>query len=452
MEERSEPRFMEQPAPSAPEAERILIGKCMLDNTWLYEAMIHVAPEDFYVRAHSTVYRAMLALAEAGQVTTPILLLEWLRTEGLAEKVGGLDFIGHLTDGLPAWGGGISDCITAIKSKSLRRHLIKESTKTIADAYAGEESEDELLDTAAGRLFGLMDTRTSAKFTPVGTLISASLESAQLRQERGGGAITGLSTGYTELDAMTLGLQPSDLILIASRPSAGKTSLSLCIAQNAAFRQGAVVAFFSLEMSKESLGIRIACSEAKVDAKLLRSGYLTKSDWGRLGEAERLYKDSKLFIDDTPAISTLYLRAQARRLAMEQKRLDLIVVDYLQLMSNSSRRSESRQQEVSDISRGLKSVAKELGVPLIALSQLNRAPESRSDHRPQLSDLRESGSLEQDTDVVGLIYREEQYNRTEENAGRAELIIAKQRNGSTGTIHLSFLKEFTSFENPYRGG
>jgi replicative DNA helicase len=449
MEVYSRERFLEQAMPNSAEAERALIGKCMLDNAWLYEAMIHLEPEDFYVQAHVLVYRGLLSIAERGESTTPILLLEWLRTEGVAEQVGGLDFISHLTEGLPVWGGGISDYIKVIKAKSLRRHIIKESTKTIAEAYEGEESEDELLDRAGGRIMGMLDQRVGGQFTSVGALISESLEAAQRRQETGS-VVTGVPTDYTELDAMTLGLQPSDLIIVAARPSMGKTSLGLGLAQNAAFRHNAVVAVFSLEMSKESLGIRIVCSEARVDSLRLRSGYLNKEEWKRLGEAEAQYHDSKLFIDDKPGISVLYLRAQARRLAMREKRLDLIVVDYLQLMRGSSKKSESRQQEVSEISRSLKEVAKEFNVPLVVMSQLNRASENRSDHRPQLADLRESGSIEQDADLVAFIYREEQYNRTEENAGLAELIIAKQRNGATGTVRLSFLKEFTRFENMRR--
>ena len=262
--------------------------------------------------------------------------------------------------------------------------------------------------------------------------------------------LTGLTTGFHDLDQMTSGLQSSDLVIIAARPSMGKTSFALTLAQNAAIHAQAVVGIFSLEMSKESLVMRMLSSEGHVDAHRFRSGYLSRDEWARLAGALGTLAETKIFIDDTPGITVLEMRAKARRLAAEQKKLDLIIVDYLQLMSGSSRRTESRQQEVSQISRELKGLAKELNVPLIALSQLSRAPEARTDHKPQLSDLRESGSIEQDADVVAFIYREEQYNRTEENAGIAEILISKQRNGPTGTVKLAFLKEFTRFENMWR--
>ncbi len=262
--------------------------------------------------------------------------------------------------------------------------------------------------------------------------------------------LTGLTTGFNELDTMTSGLQSSDLIVVAARPSMGKTSFALTLAQNAAIHAQAVVGVFSLEMSKESLVMRMLCSEGHVDAHRFRTGFLSRDEWGRLAGALGRLAETRIYIDDTPGISVLEMRAKARRLAAEQKKLDLIIVDYLQLMSGSSRRAESRQQEVSQISRELKGLAKELNVPLIALSQLSRAPESRTDHRPQLADLRESGAIEQDADVVAFIYREEQYNRTEENAGIAEIIVSKQRNGPTGVVKLAFLKEFTRFENMWR--
>jgi replicative DNA helicase len=262
--------------------------------------------------------------------------------------------------------------------------------------------------------------------------------------------LTGLTTGFNELDTMLSGLQPSDLIVVAARPSMGKTALCLTLAQNAAIQAQAVVGIFSLEMSKESLVMRMLSSEGHVDAHRFRSGFLSRDEWARLAGALGTLAETKIFIDDTPGITVLEMRAKARRLAAEQKKLDLIIVDYLQLMSGSSRRTESRQQEVSQISRELKALAKELNVPLIALSQLSRAPENRTDHRPQLADLRESGAIEQDADVVAFIYREEQYNRTEENAGIAEIIVAKQRNGPTGVAKLAFLKEFTRFENMWR--
>jgi replicative DNA helicase len=326
---------------------------------------------------------------------------------------------------------------------------VKVANKITSEALEEEDEATLILDHAEQMIFALADERTRQGFAHVKPVADGILEKIQELGGRGS-VLTGLTTGFAELDKLTSGLQPSDLIIVAARPSMGKTSLCLTLAQNAAIQANAVVGVFSLEMSKESLVMRMLCSEGHVDAHRFRAGYLSREEWARLAGALGTLSETKIFIDDTPGISVLEMRAKARRLAAEQKRLDLIIVDYLQLMSGSSRRSESRQQEVSQISRELKGLAKELNVPLVALSQLSRAPEARTDHRPQLSDLRESGAIEQDADVVAFIYREEQYNRTEENAGIAEVIVAKQRNGPTDTVQLAFLKEFTRFENMWK--
>jgi replicative DNA helicase len=297
-------------------------------------------------------------------------------------------------------------------------------------------------------IFALADERTRQGFTHIQPIAETVLAKVQEYAKRESHALTGLSTGFRDLDEKTSGLQKTDLIIIAARPSMGKTALCLTLAQNAAILEGAVVAVFSLEMSKEQLVMRMLSSEAKVDAHRFRTGYLTRDEWGRLAEAIGTLSEAKIFIDDTAGISVLEMRAKTRRLYAEQKRLDLIVVDYMQLMSGS-KKTESRQQEVSQISRELKALAKELQVPVIALSQLSRAPEARNPPKPMMSDLRESGSIEQDADVVAFIYREDYYKPTEENAGIAELLISKQRNGPTGTVKLAFLKEFTRFENYY---
>ncbi|HZB45501.1 MAG TPA: replicative DNA helicase, partial [Pyrinomonadaceae bacterium] len=336
-----------------------------------------------------------------------------------------------------------------VKDASLMRQLVKVANKITSEALEGEDEAVVILDHAEQMIFALADERTRQGFAHVKPVADQLLEKVQEMAGRSA-MLTGLTTGFSEFDSMTSGLQPSDLIIVAARPSMGKTSLCLTLAQNASLQAGAVVGIFSLEMSKESLVMRMLCSEGRVDAHRFRSGFLSRDEWARLAGALGTLADTKIFIDDTPGISVLEMRAKARRLAAEQKRLDLIVVDYLQLMSGSSRRSESRQQEVSQISRELKGLAKELNVPLVALSQLSRAAETRTDHRPQLSDLRESGAIEQDADLVAFIYREEQYNRTEENAGVAEIIVAKQRNGPTGMVKLAFLKEFTRFENMWR--
>jgi replicative DNA helicase len=270
------------------------------------------------------------------------------------------------------------------------------------------------------------------------------------RAERGAAAVTGVATGLRDVDTLLLGLQPEDLIIVAARPSQGKTALGLGIAQHAAMADGRRVFFASLEMSRRALAVRAACSEARVDSYRLRSGHLNNDEWARLSEAYRALEHVPLHVDDQPGINTLQLRAKARRTARDLGGLDLIVVDFLQLMAGARRRVESREQEVASVSRDLKAVAKEMGVPLVALCQLNRAPDHRGDHRPMLSDLRESGSLEQDADVVAFIFREEQYKRTDDNAGVAEFIVAKHRNGATGTVLLSYLKEFTRFEDMWR--
>ncbi len=438
-------QLLERPLPHSAEAERAILGAIILDNSHVNQAIELLRPEDFYIRAHQFIFRAMISLSERGAEINPILLGEELRREGVVEQVGGLPYVSELTYGLPHF-TNLGHYAKIVHDKSMLRQLVKVANKITSEALEEEDEASLILDHAEQMIFALADARTRQGFAHVKPIADSLLEKVQEMSGRTT-VITGLPTGFKELDEMTSGLQPSDLIIVAARPSMGKTSLCLTLAQNAAIIANAVVGVFSLEMSKESLVMRMLCSEGRVDAHRFRGGYLHREEWARLAGALGTLADTKIFIDDTPGISVLEMRAKARRLAAEQKRLDLLVVDYLQLMSGSSRRSESRQQEVSQISRELKGLAKELNVPLVALSQLSRAPEARTDHRPQLADLRESGAIEQDADVVGFIYREEQYNRTEENAGMAEFIIAKQRNGPTGTVKLAFLKEFTRFEN-----
>ncbi|HEV2707035.1 MAG TPA: replicative DNA helicase [Pyrinomonadaceae bacterium] len=441
-------QMLERPLPHSAESERAILGAIILDNALVNQAIELLKPDDFYIRAHQFVFRAMISLSERGAEINPILLGEELRREGVLEQVGGIAFVSELTYGLPHF-NNVAAYAKMVRGKSLLRQLVRVANKVTSEALEEEDEPEIILDHAEQMIFALADERTRQGFAHVKPVADQLLEKVQEMAGRSA-MLTGLTTGFTELDTMTSGLQPSDLIIVAARPSMGKTSLCLTLAQNAAVQAGAVVGVFSLEMSKESLVMRMLCSEGRVDAHRFRSGFLSRDEWARLAGALGTLAETKIFIDDTPGISVLEMRAKARRLAAEQKRLDLIVVDYLQLMSGSSRRSESRQQEVSQISRELKGLAKELNVPLVALSQLSRAPESRTDHRPQLADLRESGAIEQDADVVAFIYREEQYTRTEENAGLAELIIAKQRNGPTGTVKLAFLKEFTRFENMWR--
>ncbi|MEA2172852.1 MAG: replicative helicase [Blastocatellia bacterium] len=444
----SRDQLLERPLPNSAESERAILGSIVLDNGLVTQAIELLRPEDFYVPSHRRIFVSMMGLFERGSEINPILIGEELRRDGSLESVGGISFITNLTYGLPHF-ANIAHYAKVVKDKSLLRQLIKATNKITSEALEEEEEAQIILDHAEQAIFALADERTRQGFAHVKPIADQLLEKVQEMAGRSA-MLTGLTTGFQELDQMTSGLQPSELIVVAARPSMGKTALCLTLAQNAAINAQAVVGVFSLEMSKESLVMRMLSSEGRVDAHRFRNGFLNREEWARLAGALGTLAEAKIFIDDTPGITVLEMRAKARRLAAEQKRLDLIIVDYLQLMSGSARRAESRQQEVSQISRELKGLAKELNVPLIALSQLSRAPESRTDHRPQLADLRESGAIEQDADVVAFIYREEQYNRTEENAGIAELIISKQRNGPTGTVKLAFLKEFTRFENMWR--
>ena len=441
-------QFLERPLPSNEDSERAILGAILLDNALITQAVEHLKPADFYSPLNRRIFGAMTALFEASKTIDPILIGEELKKEGSLEAIGGVSTITNLTYGLPHF-TDLTEYIEVVRDKSMMRNLIRTCNQITSEALEEEDDARNILDHAEQMIFALAERRAAEGFShvqPVAEKVLAKVEEYSRRESH---ALTGLATGFRELDEMTSGLQPSDLIIVAARPSMGKTALCLTIAQNAAIDEKAVVGFFSLEMSKEQLVMRMMASEAKVDASRFRRGILSRDEWERLARAIGTLAEARLFIDDTPGISVLEMRAKARRLAVEQKRLDLIVVDYLQLMSGG--RSESRQQEVSQISRELKGLAKEMDVPVIALSQLSRAPEARNPPKPMMSDLRESGSIEQDADVVAFIYREDYYKPSDENAGMAELILSKQRNGPTGTVKLAFLKEFTRFENYYGG-
>ncbi len=448
-------QFLEKPLPSSVESERAILGAILLDNNLINQAVERLqGQDDFYSPFHRRVYRAMIALYENQSKIDPILIGEELKKDGMLEAVGGIAAIVNLTYGLPHF-SNIEDYAKLVRNKAITRNLIKVCNQITSEALAEEDDAEIILDNAEKMIFALAEERTREGFSHIKPIAENILVKVQEFAKRESNALTGLATGFKDLDAMTSGLQPSDLIIIAARPSMGKTALCLTLAQNAAVLEKAVVAVFSLEMSKEQLVMRMLSSEARVDAHRFRNGFLTRDEWTRLGEGIAVLSEAKVFIDDTAGISVLEMRAKVRRLAAEQKKLDLIVVDYMQLMSGSGRRSENRQQEVSQISRELKGLAKEMHVPVVALSQLSRAPEARNPPRPQMSDLRESGSIEQDADVVTFIYREEYYKPSEENQGIAEILISKQRNGPTGTVKLAFLKEFTRFENywnPEGGG
>ena len=435
--------ILDRPLPSSSDSERAILGSIILDNSLIAQAVELLDPDDFYVPSNRRIFKAMIYLFEHGSEITPILIAENLKRDNSLDSVGGVIFLTNLTYGLPHV-TSVAPYAKVVRGKSLLRQLVKVANKITSEALEEEDEPAMILDHAEHAIFALADERIRQGFQHIKEPAERVLEKAEAVEHRDL-VVTGVPTGFRGLDSLTSGLQKQDFVVIAARPSMGKTSLALTLAQHAAMQHKAVVGIFSLEMSAESLATRMLCSEANVDASKFRSGYLSNEEWSRLGKGLGKLADARIFIDDTPAISVLEMRAKARRLATEQKQLDMIVVDYLQLMSGSTKRFESRQQEVSQISRELKALAKELNVPLVALSQLSRAPENRTDHRPQLADLRESGAIEQDADLVAFIYREEQYKRTDENKNIAELIVAKQRNGPTDTVYLAFLNQFARF-------
>lgn len=446
---------LERSLPHSAESERAILGGITLDNGLISQAIELLRPEDFYIPSHRRVFSAMIALFERGAEINPILVGEELKKESALESVGGISYITNLTYGLPH-STNIAHYAKVVRGKSMLRQLVSAANKISQEALEQEDEPEIILDHAEQAIFELADERIRQGFVHVKPVAEQLLEKIQEMEGRAA-VLTGLTTGFADLDQLTSGLQRSDLIIVAARPSMGKTSFAMMLAENAAIHTGAVVGIFSLEMSKEALVMRMLCSQGNIDFQRFRNGFLSRPEWAQIAKSLGTLADTKIFLDDTPGITVLEMRAKARRLAAEQKRLDLLIVDYLQLMTGSARRFESRQQEVSQISRELKSLAKELNVPLVALSQLSRAPESRSDHRPQLADLRESGALEQDADVVAFIYRAEQYKTPEERDSLpddqrnvAEIILAKQRNGPTDTIRLRFTPSSMRFDNLYR--
>lgn len=452
-----EPRrdqFLERPLPSSEESERAILGAILLDNGLITQAVENLKAEDFYSPLHRRIYGAMVSLFDASQRIDPILISEELKKDGSVESIGGVAAITNLTYGLPHF-SDLTDYIRVVKEKSTMRSLIRTCNQITSQALEEEDDAQSILDHAEQMIFALAEQKEREGFSPFQPVAERVFQKIQEFAKRDTHALTGLATGFRDLDVITSGLQPSDLIIIAARPSMGKTALVLNIAQRAAVNERAVVAIFSLEMSKDQLAMRMLSAQSSIDARMLRTGSLSTRDWGRLAEGIGVLADTNLHIDDTPGISVLEMRAKLRRLAVEQKKLDLVIVDYLQLMGGGGGRgSENRQQEVSKISRDLKALAKEFNVPVIALSQLSRAPEARNPPKPMMSDLRESGSIEQDADVVAFIYRADYYSKDvdsipEEEKNIAELIIAKQRNGPTDTIKLVFMKQFTRFEDSY---
>jgi replicative DNA helicase len=442
---KTEPKAAEEPLvlPHDLDAERSVLASILLDNEVCYEAFEILQPEDFFRPSHQHIFAAMRELAETGQPIDPTTLVTVLRQRNQLDKVGGITALSALLDAyaIPA---NLEAYAKTVKDKALLRRALKVCQEGMAACQRGDRDAHTVIDELERNIFEIGEARLRSGFVPVAEVARKQLQQIEHAQSTSG-RLTGLATGFTDFDRLTNGLQPSDLIVIAARPSAGKTAFCLNIAQNVAVGEGKRVGIFSLEMSRESLVMRLLCAQSRVDSQRLRSGYLSREEWRKLAEALQDLTTAPIFIDDTPGISVAEMRAKARRLKV-QHGLDLLIVDYLQLVRGRGR-PENRQTEVSQISRDLKNLAKELDVPLIALSQLSRASENRADHRPILSDLRESGSIEQDADVVAFIFREEMYNPTEDNAGRAELIVAKQRNGPTGTVDLAFIKACTRFDN-----
>ena len=425
------------------EAERSVLGAILIHNEAINSAAQIVDSRDFFRDAHRRIWDKMVSLTEKNLPIDYVTLKEELGRSGELEEVGGPAYITALVDGVPR-STNVEQYARIVKEKSVLRSLIFSANRIITSAYQAEEDPDTLLDGAERAIFEIAEGRIRQGFVPLRDLVHSSFATIEKLQQHKG-MVTGVPTGFADLDEMTSGLQPSDMVIIAARPSMGKTSFVLNIAQHVGTTTDMTVGFFSLEMSKEQLFMRMLTSEARIDAHRFRTGYLGEKDYSKLSQAMGKLADARIYIDDTASIGVLEMRAKCRRL-MAEAGLHLVIVDYIQLMQGRGR-FESRQQELSSISRSIKGLAKELNVPIVCLSQLSRAPESRSDHRPQLSDLRESGALEQDADLVMFIYREDQYERSEENQGIAEIIVGKQRNGPTGEIKLAFLREYTRFEN-----
>ena len=452
---------MSEGAPSSVHTEVVILGAMLLDGMAISDATARLKPEDFSLDSHQRVYRAIVDMMAVGHAIDFTTVREELSKRKELDSIGGPAYLAFLTEGIPR-NLNIESYVRIVKDKSLLRQLM--AIFHDGEIRASDQSEEAVtvLSDVEARLAEVADSAIQRGFSGIGEIVASSFGSIDALYEQGR-EITGLATHYIEFDRMTSGLQESELIIIAARPSMGKTAWAINIAQNAAVKDGKVVAVFSLEMSKESLLRRLLASEALVNSRSIQTGFLPKSEKGKLLAALERLMQSKLFIDDTPGITLAEMRAKARRLKQQEGRLDLIVIDYLQLMTGSAgpnqKKFENRTQEVSAVSRGLKALAKEMKIPVIALSQLSRASEQRGgDKKPMLSDLRESGSIEQDADVVAFIHRDSYYNKDEngdedpESKGKAEIIIAKQRNGPTGSVHLAYLSDYTRFENLAEGG
>lgn len=443
--------WQENVPPQDIEAEQAVLGAIFLDAEALVEAMAQIDPQDFYRRAHQIIFRSMIALNDRNENIDIITLKSQIESENTLEDVGGISYLTELSQVTPT-ASGVAHYAKIVKDKSTLRELIQAATKIVKEGYSQEGSVEEIVEAAEKGILNVSEKRNSTGFQAIADVLNSTMEHIDMLSQQNE-EITGLPTGYPELDKMTAGLQPEELIILAARPAVGKTAFALNIAQNIGTRTDRSVAIFSLEMGAESLVNRMLCAEGTIEAGHLRTGQLTEQEWHNLIMAMGSLSNTSIFIDDTPGIKVSEIRARCRRLAQEKGNLGLILIDYLQLIEGSGR--ESRQQEVSEISRQLKKLAKELKVPVIALSQLSRSVEQRQDKRPVLSDIRESGSIEQDADIVAFLYREDYYQRqgTEEDKNEEEqavddvieVIIEKNRSGARGTVELLFKKEYNKF-------
>lgn len=431
--------------PHSIEAEQSVVGAMLMDKDAIMTASETISKEDFYQVSYGIIFESMVELFNEGKPADLITLQERLKEKDVPEEISSLEFVRELVAAVPT-SANVKYYAEIVYEKSMLRKLIRLNEEIANTCYVGTEPMEEILETTEKRIFDLLQNRNTGDYVPIKEVVLNALDRIE-KASKSKGTVTGIPTGFLDLDYKLSGLQPSDLVLVAARPSMGKTAFVLNIAQYVAFKKEKGVAIFSLEMSKEQLVNRLFALESQVDSQALRTGNLKDSDWEKLIEGAGIIGKSNMIIDDTPGISVSELRSKCRKYKLEHD-IQLIIIDYLQLMSGSAGgRSESRQQEISEISRSLKALARELNVPVVALSQLSRAVEARPDKRPMLSDLRESGAIEQDADVVMFIYRDEYYNKDSEKKRQAEIIIAKQRNGPIGTVDLAWLADYTKFAN-----
>jgi replicative DNA helicase len=429
--------------PQQVEAEQSVLGGILIDNEGLSPAFEVLRGDEFYKDSHRVIFRVIQELFEKNEPIDLITVVALLAEKNQLEAVGGASYLASLVDAVPS-ATNVGAYARIVNEKALLRRLIQAANEIAAWGYGGGKSVEEILDHAESVIFSITENRIRSSYFPIKEVVKKSIETIESFQENRE-MVTGVPCHYVDLDKLTAGFQKSDLVIVAGRPSMGKTAFALNIARNAAVQSGVPVGIFSLEMSKEQLAMRLLCAEARVDSHKIRTGFLSQQECAKLITAAGTFMEAPIYIDDTPAISTLELRAKARRM-MSDRGLGMVIVDYLQLMRGREG-SERREQEISEISRGLKALAKEMNVPVIALSQLNRKVEERNNKRPLLSDLRESGAIEQDADVIAFIYRDEVYHPDTPDKGIAEIIVGKQRNGPTGEVKLHYINSYTRFEN-----